>query len=399
MQKDFIRFGVTAKLVSAFCAMLITAALASSITYWRSSATAESTRAAAALQDGLERLADYKRTMDIATGSVRAFLLTGDRSILTRYQDSLPERARRLADLEASGVVGPSEANALEAAFMKWQADFAERQVKLMRDPLTVDLARAIESTGQPQQAIDGAETLLNDMRQRLLGRIAQAEKIQNANMATLLAVAIASGVISLALTLLFAWLGYRMISRPIRELAETTRALADGHLEREIGHTGRSDEIGAVSKALLVFRDGLARSRELEAEARKSEEQRRAERRRELEELASRFESEVKSVVAQVSSAAEQLSASAGGLSAIAEETSAQVNSVSGSSTEASSNVNSVATAAEQLSSSITEIGAQITSNSSLVNGAADEAERTTSSVAELVAVVEKVGEVTSLI
>ncbi|MGE3627266.1 MAG: HAMP domain-containing protein, partial [Hyphomicrobiales bacterium] len=374
MQQDTIRFGVTAKIIAAFSAMLITAALASSITYWRSGATVESTRAAAKLQDGLERLADYKRSMDIATGSVRAFLLTGDRSLLARYQESLPVRAERLASLEKSGVVSTGEASALEAAFLKWQTDFAERQVKLMRDPLTVDLARAIESTGEPQKAIDGAEAALNGMRMALLGRIAEAEEIQNANMATLLSVAIASGAVSLALTLLFAWLGYRMISRPMRELAETTRALADGHLESEIGHTGRGDEIGAVSKALLVFRDGLARSRELETEAKKTEEQRRAERKRELEELASRFESEVKSVVALVSSAAEQLSASAGGLSAIAEETSAQVNSVSHSSTEASSNVNSVATAAEQLSSSITEIGSQITSNSSLVNGAADE-------------------------
>ncbi|MGE0613362.1 MAG: CHASE3 domain-containing protein, partial [Hyphomicrobiales bacterium] len=153
MQQDTIRFGVTAKIIAAFSAMLITAALASSITYWRSGATVESTRAAAKLQDGLERLADYKRSMDIATGSVRAFLLTGDRSLLARYQESLPVRAERLASLEKSGVVSTGEASALEAAFLKWQTDFAERQVKLMRDPLTVDLARAIESTGEPQKA------------------------------------------------------------------------------------------------------------------------------------------------------------------------------------------------------------------------------------------------------
>ncbi|THV23173.1 methyl-accepting chemotaxis protein [Peteryoungia ipomoeae] len=54
----------------------------------------------------------------------------------------------------------------------------------------------------------------------------------------------------------------------PLRTLAKATKSLADGHLDVEVGSSGRADELGVMARALEVFRDGLRRTRELEAEA-----------------------------------------------------------------------------------------------------------------------------------
>ncbi|MDA7948788.1 MAG: methyl-accepting chemotaxis protein [Hyphomicrobiaceae bacterium] len=392
-------FSVTTMLGIAFGAMMVTAVLAAAVTYWRSSEASEATRAAGTLQDGLSRLENYKQSIDQATGAVRGFMLTGDRAQLKIYESAVANRTQRLKALKDSGAVDASSVDALESAYAAWQAKFAERQIKLMRDPLTVDLARAIEATGEPRKTLISVDDQMKSVREKLLERIAGAEKLQTASMTTLEMVAIASGAISLVMTLIFAFLSYRLISRPISELADTTMSLAEGKLETEIGHTGRSDEIGAVSKALVVFRDHLARSRELEEDAKKSDEQRRTERRRELNELADEFENSVRGVVELVGSAARELSSSAQALSTIAEKTSAQAVAVSEASTEAAGNVDNVAVAADQLSSAINEIGGQITTNSNLVNHAADDATSTSTSVNELGDVVQKVGEVTDLI
>jgi len=391
-------FSLTAMLGIAFGAMLITAALTSALTYWSSTETAQATRAASRLQESLGHLEKYKHATDTAAGAVRGFMLTGDRSLIERYENALSDSAAQSKLMKENTSIGGA-IDGIEAAFGDWKGKYADRQVKLMRDPLTVDLARAIEATGAPQAKLLELEEKLLDARTGLHSRIVEAEKQQTQNMSTMNLVAVASGAVSLTLTLLFAFLGYRLISRPMRELAGTTMALAGGELETDIGHTARRDEIGDVSRALTTFRDQLARNRELEEEAKKSDEQRREERRRELNELADEFENSVRGVVELVGSAASQLSSSAQSLSAIAEETSAQAVAVSEASTEAANNVDNVATAADQLSSAINEIGGQITNNSDLVTHAAGDAERTNTTVNELGDVVDKVGEVTDLI
>jgi methyl-accepting chemotaxis protein len=66
----------------------------------------------------------------------------------------------------------------------------------------------------------------------------------------------------------------------PMRRLARATEALAQGDTEVETGAGNRNDEIGAMARALDVFREAFKRNRKLEAEAaearRRGEEERR---------------------------------------------------------------------------------------------------------------------------
>jgi len=54
----------------------------------------------------------------------------------------------------------------------------------------------------------------------------------------------------------------------PMRRLAGVTEALADGNVDVETGVADRADEIGAMARALEVFRAAFIRNKKLEAEA-----------------------------------------------------------------------------------------------------------------------------------
>lgn len=394
-----IRFGVTGKLALAFGAMMIVSSLAAAITYGTSDRLGNSINANAELRTGMKGLESYEQAFRSATASLRSFLLTSDRTFVSRFEEAVSRRSERLKALQETKIISAELLDAGEAAAKRWETEFARHQIALMRDPSTVDLARAIEVTGKPQLALDEVELKLAAAHSSIAKKITAAVKVQAASLDQLRLVALGSGAVGFILTLIFAMMAYRMIARPMGELASATQSLADGNLDTEIGHTARSDEIGGVSRALLVFRDGLARTKALEEEAKKSDEKRRVDRRKELAQLADEFEGSIKGVVQLVGSAADKLSTSAQSLSAIAEETSAQAIAVSDASTEAASNVDNVATAAEQLSASIGEIGGQIANNSDLVSQAAGDAESTSSTVTELGEVVKRVSEVTGLI
>ena len=100
-----------------------------------------------------------------------------------------------------------------------------------------------------------------------------------------------ATGVFILALLLLIAMLRATAI-RPLRRLATVTEALAGGDITAESGASDRKDEIGAMARALEVFREAFIRNRTLEADAarqREAAEQARIETQRMAEAEATR--------------------------------------------------------------------------------------------------------------
>uniref|UniRef100_UPI000479F8A3 MCP four helix bundle domain-containing protein n=1 Tax=Afifella pfennigii TaxID=209897 RepID=UPI000479F8A3 len=71
-------------------------------------------------------------------------------------------------------------------------------------------------------------------------------------------------------------------IARPIERITHVMRELSEGRLETEIPYADKRNEIGEMSKALSVFRDGLAeterlRQDQVEQAARAEEDKRRA--------------------------------------------------------------------------------------------------------------------------
>jgi len=253
------------------------------------------------------------------------------------------------------------------------------------------------------------------------------------------------------------AWYFRRRVILPLGSLTTSVERLAAGDLEVQVAHAERQDEIGAIGRALAVFRDNAVAARALEEEAaetrrrdaerqvedarrerealdaqhrreadeREAEERRQreaaeatrqaeaarqaeaerlraeaeAQRKTELNELASSFQSAVGGVVDAVASAATEMQATATSMTGIADRTAQQSMAASAATEQAAANVQTVASASEELSASIREIAAQVANSSRIASSAVEQAQRTDAIVQGLAASAEKIGEVVGLI
>ncbi|WP_207462525.1 cache domain-containing protein [Azospirillum sp. SYSU D00513] len=188
-------------------------------------------------------------------------------------------------------------------------------------------------------------------------------------------------------------------VSTAIARLGRKMHALAGGDLSVEFPEAGRRDEIGAMAKAVRVFRENAQARVRLEAE--QSELARRAEeeKRQAMLDLAADFEGSVKGIVETVASAAAEMQGSASSLSSAAGHSVRQITAIAAASEQASANVQTVAAATEELSASIGEIGRQVATSTRISVQAVDEAERTSHTINGLVDAVSQIGEVVGLI
>jgi methyl-accepting chemotaxis protein len=94
---------------------------------------------------------------------------------------------------------------------------------------------------------------------------------------ASTIVIMIAAGFLAITSGLGFAiWIANTKVAAPLVRLGERMRTLAQGDLTVEIEGQTRGDEVGAMAKAVQVFKDNAIRGRELEGEA--SEQRRQAE-------------------------------------------------------------------------------------------------------------------------
>ena len=202
-----------------------------------------------------------------------------------------------------------------------------------------------------------------------------------------------------IAAGVLVSWLiASRLISRPVRGMTDVMDRLRNHDLAVEIPHTDRGDEIGAMARAVEVFRDSMTQADQLaahEAEQQKLRERRTAA----IEAMTRDFDGQVSQVVEALAGAAESLTSTARGLTSTASRAQEQAASVAVSAEQTSANVQTVASATEELSASIAEIARRTSDASGVARAAADEGERANDKVRGLAETAQRIGEVVGLI
>ena len=204
--------------------------------------------------------------------------------------------------------------------------------------------------------------------------------------------------VIAILAGIAIAYVVARGITQPVRAMTGAMGVLAGGDFSVAIPAQGRGDELGAMAKAVQVFKDNMIRARELDAAA-KAEAERQLDRSRKMETAVTDFDRMIGEVVNVVNAAATELQATAQALSATAEETARQSTVVSAASEEMTQNIQTVASATEELSASIQEISSQVTESTRVVGNAVTQADETNAMVANLAAAAQKIGAVVTLI
>jgi methyl-accepting chemotaxis protein len=348
-----------------------------------------------------ETLSTLNNAIDKQRSDVLYLLVTGDRQILEGYEAAKATYEKSMASLEGMAQDKPKQKTALDRLkinFENWSQNIAARQIDLMGNALTVNEARAIEVSGEPEElinAISAAQSELESISRTILAE-SEIRAKSDLSMVSLSSIANLTAMIVIAV---IAGIGLsKGIAKPIRAMSKAMHKLAGGDVDIEIPGVGQGDEIGEMADAVEVFRVNKIEADRLTEEQRQAQEA-QAERTRRIEELCHAFDATSSETVKAVAAAATQMQGSSEAMNATAEATTRQSAAVASASEEASANVQTVATAAEELSSSISEISRQVSQASQIASGAVQQAQDTNAKVQGLADAAQKIGEVVALI
>jgi methyl-accepting chemotaxis protein len=189
-------------------------------------------------------------------------------------------------------------------------------------------------------------------------------------------------------------------IARPIRSMTDTMVQLGDGNLDMKIANVERRDEIGAMARAVNMFRIKAGERAQRDAAAKADlDRTAAAERKVEMNELAQNFEATVGDIVKTVSTASAELASAASMLTETAETTQRLSEAVADASGHASANVASVSTATEEMTSAVNEIGRQVHESTRIAAEAVRQAQHTDARISELSRAADRIGDVIKLI
>ncbi|HEX5777550.1 MAG TPA: methyl-accepting chemotaxis protein [Xanthobacteraceae bacterium] len=205
-------------------------------------------------------------------------------------------------------------------------------------------------------------------------------------------------GLIVLLAGVGLSWLIGRSITRPLAGLARVMRSLADGNIEAHIPAVNARDEIGAMARSVVVFRDNARAREKLEAEKAESASQRERHSLT-VDRLVRGFAETANSGLSAVREAAQRLAESSGRLGDTAGHVGSEAEHAGRAASAASTNVSQAAAAAEQLSGSVSEVARQTANSSKVADRAVSEAKRSVLIMGALGDAATRIGEVVGLI
>ncbi|NIY74548.1 HAMP domain-containing protein [Thalassospira sp. HF15] len=190
-----------------------------------------------------------------------------------------------------------------------------------------------------------------------------------------------------------------KIVAAPLKSMSNVMSTLADGRLEVDIPATGRNDEIGEMSHALLIFKDNAVRMERMRNEREELEERNRAENAQRLKNTSSSFRSTVGEIVESVRRSASGLSGDAQMLFGTTTQSHQKTEKVLECVAEATNGMRSIAEASGILRSALEEVSQQVFGARGVIDTAVDQTSHTDETVTSLASEAEKIGDVVKLI
>jgi methyl-accepting chemotaxis protein len=225
----------------------------------------------------------------------------------------------------------------------------------------------------------------------------AKEQEIGNSFRHALIAIAVGSTAAVLLANACSLLLG-RMISQPIVAITRLTRRLAEGDLELDIPATDRTDEVGQMAQAMLVFKRNAREARSLQAAA-DTLHSNNARRHAEMDRQTRDFGVSAKGVMTNLAKSAATMRTTAADMSRAAQRTRERAAATALGAASAATNLATIAAASEQMSASINEISQQVARVTDAAQEAVRRAAATDTKVTSMAGLADRVGEVVKLI
>lgn len=190
-----------------------------------------------------------------------------------------------------------------------------------------------------------------------------------------------------------------RNTAKPILDLAQGMRAIADGDTAYAITAKDRKDELGAMGKAVEIFRGGLIEAADLrkQREAERAETQKRI--RSAITQIAVNVETSTQQLMAEMSSAMQRVKDSSGEMHHSAHKVMGDTQKVAAAAEESQASLSTVSSAAEELAVSIKSISEEMNRSLSATAEAVNAGSDAQTKIDSLSTAVERIGEVAAVI
>ncbi|KEO90201.1 hypothetical protein EH31_08920 [Erythrobacter longus] len=363
-------------------------------------------RVVADLTEAEHQINNLVKAGDPTTGAVAlsrldsALVSLGELQSTTRNQTAQGQKIERQSDANSAQIAQ------LTTSVSKLREDLGD----------TIIRSRAI---GASTLGISSAEMGSFDLdTAQALAKQLEADALQTASfnsslMTSVLAFWIAIVIILLALTLMAQRFFDRHVSAALSGLANVMTRLSSGEQIEKFEHGNRADEIGQMTRAVMVFqraairleRLSLERSQkareQLEEQARVQQEREaaRTEREQTLRKIADSFERKIGDVVGEVAAASSQLQTTATSMAARAQQTSTRTSEVSSAMQDANFGATAAASASDEFAVSIGEVSRQAESSAQLARKASASTQEADETIAKLAASAQQVGQIVELI
>jgi methyl-accepting chemotaxis protein len=313
------------------------------------------------------------------------YRLTREDSIASLFRDEREKFEKGFATIIAAAVMKQSLTEQVKTytdAFAAWMASAG----KISRSTAII--------TAETRQMLPAADEIIASAG---LKAAEAADRVAASQAQTkLLIIAIGIAIAGIGLVLNF-FIG-RGITKPLHRLSGAMKRLATGDTSVDIPATEARDEIGAMARTVIVFRDNALEREQLSVTQEKSVRER--ERRTEtVAGMIARFENTIDDALAKVRGAAERLETASTALNGAADAVSAESRAAEERVGAASMNVTSAASSAEELAASIGEIAGQAATSTEVAGRAVMEAQRTVETMSQLATAASRIGEVIGLI
>ncbi|MDZ5649180.1 methyl-accepting chemotaxis protein [Nitrospirillum sp. BR 11828] len=391
---------ILGKLAAAFSLVLVISFAVSGLTYTRVSFIQDSTGWTAhgykvldAVDGALAALVDQE------TG-LRGYLVSADEAVLAPYKSGADAYAQSMSTaraLTADNAAQQLRLDEIERLAGSWHRDYAEKLVALMKTDQR-DQARTLQSVMGGKAQMDAIRAKVAEITTAERALLDQRHEEQQSAFHTTYWTTILGGVAAVAVAILAALMLSGAIAAPIAALTDRMRRLAEGDRGITVDGLQRRDEVGAMARALEVFKQNAIEADRLAAEQRQAEEA-KLRRAQAVDRLIQGFDGAVAGILEAVSGAATQLDSTAQSMADVAERTKAQATATAAAAEQTSANVQTVASAAEEMTSSIQEISRQAARSSTVASEAAQAANQSDVLVQGLADAAQRIGTVVELI
>ncbi|MFN7023963.1 MAG: methyl-accepting chemotaxis protein [Pseudorhizobium sp.] len=284
----FTNLRMMTKLVIAFSSILIVGLVVNLISINSSFTQAETTRWTEHTYQVLRTVDDMVAGMVNQETGLRGYLIAADETFL-EPQKAGEVQFKSALDLGKSLTSDNAEQQKrfadLEKQVNSWSSEILAKEISLMKDPMTVEQARAMETSGAGKVFMDSIRAIakeISDAEASLLDE-RSAASVAAADM-TFWSIVIGLAATFAIVVVLILVLSSTMI-RPIQSITQSMNKLAKGDADTAIPFAGRADEIGEMAAAVEVFRTNALENRRLEQEANTQRTQSEEQRRRTAEE------------------------------------------------------------------------------------------------------------------